>query len=47
MLDVEDDDGSFVERFSVLKQKLEMQFSENRMLEETIAASLRRLTHGG
>ena len=39
--DVEDDDVPFPERFTALKNKLEAQFLESRVLEDAIATNLR------
>jgi len=41
--DIEDDDVSFAERFSALREKLEEQFAEAKALSASISASLARL----
>jgi type I restriction enzyme M protein len=44
--DIEDDEVPFPDRFAVLKDKLEAQFSESRTLEEKIATGLRAVISG-
>jgi len=44
--DIEDDDGSFAERFPKLLAELEAQFEASSMLANTIRASLGKLVDG-